>query len=271
MKTAKSKHYISILVTIAITVLYFPILLLCILGSIEVVLAPWQMDNWVYYLVVTAFFSVSTLLLTCLSRALLSLKKPYLGSLIVCCIYSIISIVLFAVGDASSGIGVLIALSFVLAAVMIDNVIRSSLIKRFRNRSDTFASLCFSSIFLLAWTIIFLFLPYSDQGSVEGAMIGLIALMGYACFLGRLYDVFVLSSPKQYLTRTLSVVFMIGLSLFGMISNAAATDNGTPTVYVKSAIAFWITVGLLLYDLGHFVAGRIQKKTARESQTPLES
>ena len=255
------------LFSIGLTILYLPLVWMWLNVMLDFAYAA-NMRRWLFYLMMTSYLMISTVILTCLRRSLISLKRPFCGALAVGGFFAIIPIVLLAINDEEEGIGVLIAILFVVASVLFDKPIRAFWIRCNKNRSAMVASLYMSGIILFVWAICFLFSPFSKAN--ETAIVWIYALLGYTCFLGGLYDIGVSCYSKAWLTRLLSMTFMIGFSLIGMISNGAKLYNDGVLVFVNSTLAFWTAMGLLLYDLGCFVAERIRKKLASKKQGSLE-
>ena len=249
------------LFSIVLTIMYLPLVCLWMFVIVNTVVGI-TIENWSLYFLMNSGFMISTAILSWLCRALLLCRRPFLGAIMVCAFFSIIAIVFFAIDEAPIGIGAFVAIFFIIVAILLDKPIRAFLKYLNKNQATMISSLCRSGMIVLAWAISCLFVPFLSQGTVDNIAIGYLALLGYACFCGRLYDVFVSCSLKPRLTRLISMIVMIGCSLAGIVIYGGITDSDSETAYFKSTIMLWIAIGFLLYDLGCFVVRQFGKKLA---------
>ena len=266
MNTNKFKK-IPLIITAILTLLFCPLVLAWANMSLEVQDALPNSDV-LFELLLYSLCMVASAMLNWICRSILSLTQPYLGALIVSGFFLNIAFVLcYNDGFGRIFIGVLIAVFFLAIACLIDKPLRAFWKSWSKNSSTIVSSFRCIGINLLFWAVGFVTLLLLNNHYRDVLVVNGLLLLGYACLWGRVYEIAVSYSPKPWLTRAISMVIMLGGSFAAFI----VTISVPGTLFSQfSVIVFWTTFGLLLYDLGCFVAERIRKKLASKKQGSLE-
>lgn len=267
MKIEKMKDS-SLIVTIVLTIIFSPIIWLWNFISLELFPDAFLISEKLATMILYSFVFLSSAILNGICRSILALQRPFWGTISVCGFFLNLVFLLTVSGGGYSTMGLLFSVLFFFLAEILDESIRKALDCLRKKTTTAITCFCFIGIILLMWAISFPLVLIAEYVSNYAWLIGAFVMLGYVCLWGRVYDIAVSYSPKPWLTRLITMSIVLICSFTAYIVIVPMTEK---IVSRTCIIIFWTAVGLLLYDLGHFVVGKIQKKTARESQAPLES